>query len=204
MTSTRGAVAAGALTIVVLLATGCGSSSAKAGAKSPSNGASTTTSASGSGSGSSTGGDAQKGTIAVTGGDQFSGALITGNQEACSPRPGVQGASDIILLYAGPNGTQRELDVNSASVGTMRLTAGTTKPSLRYSDYEEAGGGSNSDYFDWGTGGQGGKGVTGTLIVTSSKDGSLTGDMAYAHDESNKYPSTYKQPVHVLASWKCP
>jgi hypothetical protein len=200
----RTATAVGALAVVAALATSCGGSS-KSGSKPASGGssASTTPTTSSSG-GSAKGGDASKGTLTVTGGDQFTGALDTSNSEVCKPTLAGSGQVELRLLYAGPNGTQREFDVNGATAGTKQVTQGMTTPNLSYSDYEEAGGGSASDYYDWGIGAQGGKGTNGTLMVTSPKEGSLTGDMTYAGDESRKYSSTYRQPIHIVASWKCP
>ncbi len=198
-------VAATAFTIVAVLGAGCGASTKKSNTSTTTNGNVSTTPTTVSGF---AGGNARQGTITVTGGDQFTGTMNASSSEICSPRVSGDGSTfGLMLSYDAGGGKRRELDVNSASIGTTDLSR-ATKAEIRYSDYEENGGGAASDYYDWGeiaaVPGAGKAVATGTITITSQKSGGFTGDLSYAGDESRRYPRNYKGPVHVVATWNCP
>jgi hypothetical protein len=137
--------------------------------------------------------------MTVTGAQHFTGSLNRG--VSCNPNlPSSPGASSAMLSYVstGPNQVQRELDVQ-APVGTRAFPAPPqSQVSIRYSDYEEAGGGANSDYYDWSNP------TSGTLTVDpGARSGRIEIDVPYSGDEGRKHPANLYGPVHVTASWNC-
>jgi hypothetical protein len=198
------------LVLVVLGVAACGSSSKKStgsGTSATTSGAGSATVTTGAGSTTVTTGanGSASGTMTVSGGDTFSGTLVASNSETCSPHNAVSlgGRSSIKLSYQSSDGFDRELDVNDYKVGTVQLPGPTTLPSLRYTFYDEAGGGAASDYYDWGFATSNTKGSEGTLTITSKSAGKFNGTMDYFGDEGQHHPKNYKTAIKLDASWDC-